>query len=96
MPIVLDRDRPSVLFEHASNWLVSHKALLPGVTVIERFVAEIRARTQSRSWRRLVRDVTIKHQARLDQLLTIADGSRQSWLGRLRKGPVRISGPALA
>ncbi|MGF6604885.1 TnpA family transposase [Paraburkholderia sp. GAS448] len=88
-------DRPSVLFEHASNWLISHKVLLPGVTVLERFVSEIRTRMESRLWRLLVRDVTIERQARLDNLLTVADGSRQSWLDRLRKGPVRISGPAL-
>lgn len=42
-----------------------------------------------------MRDVSLEQQARLDHLLTVADDSRQSWLDKLRKGPVRISGPAL-
>lgn len=88
-------DRPSVLFEHANGWLVGHKILLPGVTVLERFVAEVRSRMESRLWRLLGRDVTETQRHRLDELLKPAEGSRQSWLDRLRKGPVRVSAPAL-
>jgi TnpA family transposase len=88
-------DRPSVLFDHASGWLIGHKVLLPGVSILERFVAEVRARMESRLWRLLVRDVTDEQRRGLDELLTLAEGSRQSWLDRLRKGPVRVSGPAL-
>lgn len=88
-------DRPSVLFEHANGWLVGHKILLPGVTVLERFVAEVRSRMEARLWRLLGRDVTEAQRHRLDELLKPAEGSRQSWLDRLRKGPVRVSAPAL-
>jgi hypothetical protein len=88
-------DRPSVLFDHASGWLIGHKVLLPGVSILERFVAEVRSRMESRLWRLLVRDVGIEQQRRLDELLTLVEGSRQSWFDRLRKGPVRVSGPAL-
>jgi len=35
-------DRPSALFDYANGWLVGHKVLLPGVTVLERFVAELK------------------------------------------------------
>lgn len=88
-------DRPSALFDYANGWLVSHKVLLPGVTVLERFIAEVRSRMESRLWRLLVRGVTTAQRQRLDDLLKPAEGSRQSWLDRLRKGPVRVSAPAL-
>lgn len=88
-------DRPSVLFEHANSWLIGHKVLLPGVTVLERFVAEVRSRMEARLWRTLTRDVTEAQHQRLDELLMPVEGSRQSWLDRLRKGPVRVSAPAL-
>ena len=88
-------DRPSVLFDYANGWLVGHKVLLPGVTVLERFIAEVRSRVELRLWRLLVRGVTVEQRQRLDDLLKPAEGSRQSWLDRLRKGPVRVSAPAL-
>lgn len=88
-------DRPSALFDYANGWLVGHKVLLPGITVLERFIAEVRSRMESRLWRLLVRGVTAAQRQRLDDLLKPAEGSRQSWLDRLRKGPVRVSAPAL-
>jgi len=88
-------DRPSLLFDHASGWLIGHKVLLPGVSILERFVAEVRSRMESRLWRLLVRDVSDEQRRRLDELLKPVDGSRQSWFDLLRKGPVLVSGPAL-
>lgn len=88
-------DRPSALFEHAGNWLIGHKVLLPGVSILERFVSEVRSRMEARLWRRLVRSITSEQRKRLDELLTLVDGSRQSRLDQLLKGPVRASGPAL-
>jgi hypothetical protein len=88
-------ERPSVLFERATAWLLTHKVLLPGVTTLERFIAQVRARMEARLWRLLSQGITIEQQARLEGLLTVAEGSRQSWLDKLRKGPVRVSGPAL-
>ena len=88
-------DRPSALFDYANGWLIDHKVLLPGVTVLERFIAEIRSRMESRLWRLLVRGVTTEQRQRLGELLKPAEGSRQSWLDKLRKGPVRVSAPAL-
>jgi len=88
-------DCPSTRFYHASGWLIGHKVLLPGVSVLERFIAKVRSHMESRLWRLLVRDVTAAQRRHLDELLTPAEGSRQSWLDRLRKGPVRVSSPAL-
>ena len=89
-------DRPSVLFDHACAWLIANKILLPGFTTIERFIAEIRSRMEIRLWKYLTKNVTAIQQEQLENLLTLVEeGSRQSWLDRLRKGPTRISAPAL-
>jgi TnpA family transposase len=88
-------ERPSVLFERATAWLLTHKVLLPGVTTLERFIAQVRSRMETRLWRLLSQGVSAEQQAKLEALLAVAEGSRQSWLDKLRKGPVRVSGPAL-
>jgi hypothetical protein len=88
-------DRPSLLFDHASGWLIGHKVLLPGISILERFIAEVRSRMEARLWRLLVQDVGAEQQLRLDELLAPVEGSRQSWFDQLRKGPVRVSSPAL-
>ncbi|MEG2391625.1 MAG: DUF4158 domain-containing protein, partial [Pseudomonas sp.] len=72
-------DRPGALFGHAIGWLGGYKVLLPGVTVLERFVAEVRSRMELRLWRRLVRGVTPAQRQCLDDLLKPVEGSRQSW-----------------
>lgn len=88
-------DRPGVLFEHGNGWLINHKVLLPGISVLERFVAEVRSRMETRLWTRLGRDVTAVQRVKLDELLITAEGSRYSRLDQLRKGPVSVSAPAL-
>ena len=37
-------DRPSVLFERATTWLVTHKVLLPGCSTLERYIASLLSR----------------------------------------------------
>jgi Domain of unknown function (DUF4158) len=51
-------DRPGMLFDRATAWLVTHKVLLPGVTVLERHVARIRTRVQERLWASLIRGLS--------------------------------------
>lgn len=87
-------DRPGVLFDHALSWLFANKILLPGITVLERFIAEIRSRMESRLLKMLIKDLTIDQQERLNQLLITNDDDHQSILDKLRKGPVRVSVPS--
>ena len=89
-------DRPSVLFDRATAWLVTEKVLLPGATALERLIARIRGRAARRLWRSLSRDVTHEQRARLDALLLAGEGGRPSPLDRLRDGPYLRSGAELS
>ena len=44
-------DSPGIQFERATGRLLSHKALLPGVSVLERSVPKLRHRIEKRLWR---------------------------------------------
>ena len=78
-------ERPSVLFERATTWLLAHKILLPGCSTLERFVVRLRSRVETRVWRILGRGAaTSQQRARLEHLLTVPEGSRGSWLDKLR------------
>ena len=87
-------DRPSVLFDRATAWLVTEKVLLPGASALERLIARIRARAAQRLWRTLARNITPAQRDRLDALL-ISDDGRPSALDRLRDGPYLRSGAEL-
>jgi hypothetical protein len=88
-------ERPGVLFDRATTWLLAHKVLLPGCTTLERFVARLRTRVEDRLWKRLGRGVTDEQRTRLEDLLAVPPPGRGSWLDQLRSGPVRVSGRAL-
>src|SRR5215831_13257297 len=80
-------DRPSVLFERATTWLLSHKVLLPGVTVLERLVARLRPRVEARVARVLTRGLSSGQQTQLTTLLQVPPGNRFSPFEQLRRGP---------
>ena len=88
-------DRPGVLFDRATAWMLTHKVLLPGASVLERFVARVRTRMEQRLWRFLKQGITSGQRANLEALLTVPEGSRVSLLERLRSGPHRVSSRAL-
>jgi TnpA family transposase len=88
-------DRPGVLFDRATAWLLTHKILLPGITVLERVIARLRQRVEKRLWTLLTKNLNFIQRDNLDQLLTISGGGRRSVLDKLRSGPTIISAPAL-
>ena len=88
-------DRPSVLFERAVTWLVTHKVLLPGCSTLERYIARLRSRVEERLWRSLGRGISGEQQKKLENLLVVPAGSRTSPLDRLRTGPVMVSSRSL-
>ena len=73
-------DGPRVLFEAASQWLRERRVLLPGITTLTRLVASIRERATQRLWETLAGLLDSDQEARLDQILEVADGARDDQL----------------
>lgn len=90
----ISNERPSLLFDLATGWLIQHKILLPGVSTLMRLISEVRERATNRLWQRLSALPTPVQIAKLETLLQVPEESRISRFDRYRKGPVTISGPA--
>lgn len=88
-------DRPSVLFEQAVTWLVTHKVLLPGCSTLERYISRLRSRVEERLWLSLGKGINNEQQRKLESLLLVPVGSRSSPLDSLRKGSVMVSSRSL-
>ncbi len=89
-------DHPGPLIERATSWLVVNKVLLPGVTVLERFVGRIRDRAQKRLWHRLVAALDEAQRARISALFDETNEASFTALDALRTVPrQRSSGELL-
>ncbi|MEU6651974.1 Tn3 family transposase [Streptomyces sp. NPDC046900] len=86
---------PKALFDAAAGWLRERRVLLPGVTTLARLVASVREAANQRLWDTLYGLLNTGQRAVLDSLLTVPPGERVSELDRLRRGPVRVSGPQM-
>jgi hypothetical protein len=84
-------DRPGPLVERAASWLVVNKVLLPGVSVLERFVGRIRDRVQKRLWKCLVAALDDKQRERIAKLLDEGNESGFAALDALRTVPTQRS-----
>ncbi|HGM6668107.1 TPA: Tn3 family transposase [Serratia marcescens] len=90
----LSNERPGLMFDFATAWLLQNKVLLPGATTLVRLVSEIRERANQRLWKKLAALPDSWQSARVTELLDIPEGQRISPLEQLKKGPVTVSGPA--
>ncbi|QFT09991.1 MULTISPECIES: Tn3 family transposase [Vibrio] len=90
----ISNERPSLLFDLATGWLIQHKILLPGASTLTRLISQIRERSENRLWERLAALPDCEQGEQLDCLLQLSDTSRTTHFDRYRKGPVNISSPA--
>ncbi len=84
-------ERPSVLFDQATAYLLDQKILLPGVSMLTRLVAQVRDRTQARLWRRLAAMPDAAQRDQLASWLQAPAPGRPTPLDDLRHPPTRIS-----
>jgi hypothetical protein len=88
-------DGPKAILEGAIAWLRDRQALLPGITTLERLVAEGRQSADLRLWRALAGQLPPEVAAGLVTLLDVPEGQgkqrRFSELERLRRGVFRSS-----
>jgi len=87
----LAEERPLVLFDFATAWLVQHKVLLPGASVLERLIASVISRANRRIWQSLASLPDEMQAQRLTDLLKTEEGQRTSELEWLRREERRAS-----
>ena len=87
----LAEERPLVLFDFATAWLVQHKVLLPGASVLERLVARVMNHANERIWHALASLPDEPQVQRLTALLDVEGGQRISTLEWLRREERRAS-----
>ena len=88
-------ERPSFLFDLATSYLAERKILLPSATTLTRLIAQIRDRAEKRLWKKLASLPSLEQKSKMETLLDVSSESRRSLFDQLKKGPVRVSGPAL-
>ncbi|MDH6238571.1 Tn3 family transposase [Cryobacterium sp. CG_9.6] len=93
--VKIGAERPTVLFDLATAWLLEAKILLPRPSTLLRAIAQAREQSNVRVWDELASLPNRVQQARLEELLVTRTGERSSVLDRLRRAPTRVSASGL-
>jgi len=80
-------ERPSLMFDFSTSWLIQHKVLLPGVSTLSRLISEIRERTNARLLRRLSALPDAVQKQKLNDLLDVPKTSSSSKFDQLKHRP---------
>lgn len=84
-------ERPTLVFDLATTWLVQRRVILPGATTLERLVAGAMRRAEEQLWERLAAAGSKELLESLDSLLQGDDETGPTRLERLRAIPRRVS-----
>ncbi|MGU7118729.1 DUF4158 domain-containing protein [Salmonella enterica subsp. enterica serovar Pomona] len=87
--------RLGILFGRCTCWLLSHKVLLSGYSLLERYIARLRNRVENRLWHSLAACIDDSQTQQLLDLLSVPAGSRYSLLDQLRTGPTKVNATSL-
>jgi hypothetical protein len=87
----LNPERPSIFFERTIIRCRNQKILLPGITVMERFISEIRERTNTKLWSKLASLPNKNQHKILENLLSINNKNHKTSLEILREIPTHES-----
>jgi hypothetical protein len=90
----LSNERPGLMFDFATAWLLQNKILLPAASSLVRVIGEIRERANRRLWRKLMALPDNWQKEKLTSLLEPHNGQRVSAFELIKSGPVTVSGPA--
>lgn len=90
----ISNERPSLMFDFSTTWLIQNKIILPGESTLSRLISEIRERASQRLWKLLSSFPTSKQKEQLESILHVPKGERTSRFDFYRKGPVTISSPS--
>lgn len=93
--VQIGAERPSVLFDLATAWLLEAKILLPRPSTLMRVIAQAREESNTGVWDALAMMPDPAQRARLEALVVVEPGSRSSELDRLRRAPTRVSAAGL-
>jgi TnpA family transposase len=89
-------DGPKTIFDAAVAWLRKQRVLLPGLSTLDRLVAQVHDEALECLWDILAAKPTPSQSRQLLGLLEVPEGARSSDLERMRKGPTTASGKSMA
>ena len=84
-------ERPSILFERCTIWLVIRRVLLPGISTLVIMISRVRERVSKRLWQRLASLANPSQKEQLENLLLIPTGKRYSKLDELKNAKNKFS-----
>lgn len=91
LPIAMGTDKGIVLVEALIQEMRNRKIIIPGITTVERLGWSVRRRAENLVYKQLTQGLMTEQCIKLDQLLTLRNGTKQTYLAWLRQPPGSVS-----